>query len=46
MELTEEQKVILRHTAERAAGGLYCGDSPDMPVLLRAGLMDRTYDNE
>ena len=34
-----EQLAILDHTAHRAAGGLYCGDSPDMQELVAAGLM-------
>jgi len=39
MELNQEQLAILNHTAHRAAGGFYCGDSPDMQVLVAAGLM-------
>lgn len=37
--LNKEQLAILDHTAHRAAGGLYCGDSPDMQKLIEAGLM-------
>lgn len=40
MELNREQREILEHTAKRAAGGLYCGDSPDMQALVSAGLME------
>ena len=39
MTLSKEQLAILNHTAYRAAGGLYCGDSPDMQGLVAAGLM-------
>ena len=39
MELNTEQVAILDHTAHRAAGGLYCGDSPDMQKLVEMGLM-------
>jgi hypothetical protein len=38
VELTKEQLAILGHTAHRAAGGLYCGDSADMQSLVAAGL--------
>ncbi len=38
--LNTEQRAILEHTANRAAGGLYCGDSPDMQVLVANGLME------
>jgi hypothetical protein len=37
--LSREQKDILWHTATRAAGGLYCGNSPEMLELEEAGLM-------
>ena len=37
--LTNSQASILEHTSERAAGGLYCGDSADMQALVSAGLM-------
>lgn len=37
--LTTEQIAILRHTQHRAAGGRYCGDSPDMQRLVDLGLM-------
>jgi len=39
MDLNKEQMAILDHTAHRAAGGLYCGDSPDMQKLVANGLM-------
>ena len=39
-ELTREQISILRHTKYRASAGAYCGDSPDMQVLVRLGLME------
>jgi hypothetical protein len=38
--LTAEQVSILEHTANRAAGGRYCGDSPAMQGLVAAGLME------
>ena len=38
--LNKEQLAILDHTAHRAPRGLYCGDSPDMQYLIRAGLME------
>lgn len=31
---------ILDHTLNRAAGGLYCGDSPAMQSLVNAGFME------
>lgn len=37
--MTQEQFEILDHAANRAANGLYCGDSPDMRALVAAGLM-------
>lgn len=40
MELNREQREILEHTVSRAAGGLYCGDGPDMQALVSAGLME------
>ena len=40
MELTTNQKEILDHTAYRAVGNLYCGDSEDMQELVRLGLME------
>lgn len=40
IELTKEQVSILRHTKRHAAGGLYCGGSPDMDKLVEAGLME------
>ncbi len=39
MNLNSEQLAILDHAANRAAGGFYCGDSPDMQELVAAGLM-------
>jgi hypothetical protein len=38
-ELNREQLCILDHTVHRAANRMYCGDSPDMQVLVAAGLM-------
>ena len=38
-EITKEQWHILDHTAHRAANGFFCGDSPDMQVLVKMGLM-------
>ena len=31
---------IMRHTRDRAAGGFYCGDSPEMQELVAWGLME------
>lgn len=39
MAITSNQQEILEHTAYRAAGGFYCGDSDDMQELVRLGLM-------
>lgn len=39
MDITNSQREILDHTAYRAAGDLYCGDSDDMQELVRLGLM-------
>ena len=39
MSITKSQKEILEHTAYRAAGRMYCGDSVDMQVLVDIGLM-------
>ncbi len=39
VKLNNEQRDILDHTANRAAQGLYCGDSPDMQSLVKHGLM-------
>ena len=39
-ELNYEQRAIMNHTMYRAANGLYCGDSPDMQILVAAGLME------
>jgi len=38
--MTSEQIEILRHTQDRAAHGLFCGDSPAMQELVRSGLME------
>lgn len=38
-DLTKEQQEILQHTRYRAARNMYCGDSPDMQVLVAHGLM-------
>lgn len=40
IELTKAQVSILRHTKHHAAGGFYCGGSPDMDKLVEAGLME------
>lgn len=40
MELNTEQKAIIDHTINRAAGGLFCGGSKDMDALCEAGLME------
>lgn len=37
--MTKEHIDIMEHTRDRAAGGLYCGDSPEMQELVAAGLM-------
>lgn len=37
--LSQKQVDILEHTAHRAAGGYFCGDSPDMQVLVKLNLM-------
>lgn len=37
--LTSEQVAILDHTVNRAARGLFCGDSDDMQILVKHGLM-------
>lgn len=39
MTLTKEHVSIMEHTRDRAAGGYYCGDSPEMRELVAAGLM-------
>ena len=39
MKLTKEHISIMEHTRDRAAGGLYCGDSPQMQELVTEGLM-------
>lgn len=38
--LNSEQRYILQHTAHRAAGGRYCGGSPDMDRLVELGYME------
>lgn len=38
-ELTKSQHEILDHTAHRTANECFCGDSPDMQVLVELGLM-------
>lgn len=40
MSLTKEQFEILEHTANRTANRMYCGDSEDMQVLVKLGLME------
>jgi hypothetical protein len=40
MELNKEQKEILEHTVNRAANGMYCGDSVDMQKLVSLGFME------
>jgi len=37
--MNKNQLEILQHTVSRAAGGLFCGDSPDMQALVKEGLM-------
>ena len=37
---TRVQVVILLHTRERAAGGLYCGSGPELEQLVAEGLME------
>ena len=37
--LLTNQQEILKHTAYRAANGFYCGDSKDMQILVKLGLM-------
>ena len=39
IKLNDEHIAIMRHTATRAARGMYCGDSPEMKDLTSAGLM-------
>ena len=39
LKLNDEHIAIMRHTATRAARGMYCGDSPEMKELTEAGLM-------
>lgn len=40
IDLSEEHIAILDHTAHTATCGLYCGDSPEMQDLVKAGLME------
>ncbi len=37
--MTTNQREIIEHTAYRAAGRMYCGDSEDMQKLVSMGLM-------
>ena len=37
MELNAEQRVIIEHAIKNR---VYCGDSPDMDILCKAGLME------
>lgn len=37
--MTREEFSILDHTLHRASSGRYCGDSPEMQSLVKAGLM-------
>jgi len=39
MDLNKEHVAIMRHTAERAARNMYCGDSKEMQELVAGGLM-------
>ncbi len=39
MKISKEQVEILKHTRDRAANRLYCGDSPDMQELIELGYM-------
>jgi hypothetical protein len=39
LELTAEHYAIMEHTADRAAAGRYCGDSPQMRDLVALGYM-------
>ena len=39
MQLRKEHISIMEHTRDRAAGGFYCGGSPEMQELVAAGLM-------
>lgn len=38
--LNKEQRAIMEHTINRAAGGFYCGDSKDMQKLVELGFME------
>ena len=38
--LNREQLAIPLSTANRAPGGYYCGDSPDMQALVSSGLCE------
>jgi len=40
MKLNKEHIAILKHTTDRSANGLYCGDSPEMKELVLGGLME------
>ena len=37
--LSINQQEILEHTVYRAANGFYCGNSKDMQILIKLGLM-------
>jgi hypothetical protein len=39
MKFTPKHIEILKHTRDRAAGGFFCGDSPEMQELVAEGLM-------
>jgi hypothetical protein len=39
MKMNREQLDILDHTMHRTANGLFCGNSPDMQELVKAGYM-------
>lgn len=40
MILNKEHISIMEHTSNRAARGLYCGDSKEMKDLVESGLME------
>lgn len=40
MSLTREQISIMDHVIHHAAGGFYCGTSPDMRELVNLGFME------
>ena len=45
MELTKNQRDIIDHTLHRTANSLYCGNSDDMQVLVKLGLMYKAGSN-